>query len=135
VPLGQILARPSCTVAWGPRAQSMHGPQPRGARPAITTLVRPVCTARGLCSPGRPRPVRPATARHSVAPARVVTALGRASRRGRRRCHSGRGGANGGGRAPTTLRLPAGHAGGENSSPELLVDGEGKKSGSTVAFF
>jgi hypothetical protein len=32
---------------------------------------------------------------------------------------------NGGGRAPTTVRLPAGHGGGGDSSPELLVDGEG----------
>jgi hypothetical protein len=32
------------------------------------------------------------------------------------------------------VRLPAGHGGGKNSSPELLVDGEGKNSGSAVAF-
>jgi hypothetical protein len=33
------------------------------------------------------------------------------------------------------VRLPAGHGGGEVSSPDLLVDGEGKKSGSAAAFF
>jgi hypothetical protein len=32
------------------------------------------------------------------------------------------------------VRLPAGHVGGKNSSPELLVDGEGKNSGSAAAF-
>jgi hypothetical protein len=42
-------------------------------------------------------------------------------------------GANGGGRAPTTVRLPVGHGGRHASSPELLVDGEEKKSGSTAA--
>jgi hypothetical protein len=34
-----------------------------------------------------------------------------------------------------TVRLPAWDGGGEDSSPELLVDCEGKKSGLTVAFF
>jgi hypothetical protein len=52
---------------------------------------------------------------------------------GRRWRHSGGDGANGGGRAPTTVRLPAGHGGRHASSPELLVDGEEKKSGSTAA--
>jgi hypothetical protein len=37
------------------------------------------------------------------------------------------GGANGSARAPTAERLPAGHGGGGDSSPELLVDGEGEK--------
>jgi hypothetical protein len=32
------------------------------------------------------------------------------------------------------VRLPAGHGGQNASSPELLVDGEEKKSGSTVVF-
>jgi hypothetical protein len=45
------------------------------------------------------------------------------------------GGANGGGRAPTAVRLPAGHGGGEDSSPELLIDSEGKESGSAAVFF
>jgi hypothetical protein len=31
-------------------------------------------------------------------------------------------------------RLPVGHGGGD-SSPELLIDGEGEKTGSAVAFF
>jgi hypothetical protein len=52
---------------------------------------------------------------------------GRASRRGRRRCYSGRGGAKDGTQAPTVERLPAGHGDGGDSSPELLVDGEGEK--------
>jgi hypothetical protein len=64
----------------------------------------------------------------------AVTAPGRASWHDRRRRHSGGDGANGGGRAPTTLRLPAGHGGRNASSPELLVDGEEKKSGSAAAF-
>jgi hypothetical protein len=33
------------------------------------------------------------------------------------------------------VRLPAGHGGGGDSSPELLVDGEGEKTGSAVALF
>jgi hypothetical protein len=48
---------------------------------------------------------------------------GRASRRGWRRRYSGGGGANGSARAPTTERLPVGHGGVGDSSPELLVDG------------
>jgi hypothetical protein len=32
------------------------------------------------------------------------------------------------------VRLPAGHVGGKNSSPKLLVDGEGKNSGLAAAF-
>jgi hypothetical protein len=79
--------------------------------------------------------VHSACAAHSAAHTRAVTAVGRASWRGRRRRHSGGGGANGGGRAPTTVRLPARHGEGENSSPELLVDGEGEKTGSAAAFF
>jgi hypothetical protein len=68
-------------------------------------------------------------ARRSAAHAGAVTAPGRALRCGQRRRYSSVGGENGGGRAPTTVRLPAGHGGGEDSSPELLVDGKGKKSG------
>jgi hypothetical protein len=63
---------------------------------------------------------------HSAGSARVLGSPG-ASRRGRRRCYSGRCGANGGTRAPTAERLPTGHGGGGDSSPELLVDGEGEK--------
>jgi hypothetical protein len=33
------------------------------------------------------------------------------------------------------VRLPAGHGGGGDSLPELLIDGEGEKTGSTAAFF
>jgi hypothetical protein len=33
------------------------------------------------------------------------------------------------------VRLPAGHGEGGDSSPELLVDGEGEKTGSTAVFF
>jgi hypothetical protein len=33
------------------------------------------------------------------------------------------------------VRLPGGHGGGGDSSPELLVDGEGEKTGSVMAFF
>jgi hypothetical protein len=72
---------------------------------------------------------------HSAAHTRAITAVGRASRRSRQRCHSGGGGANGGGRAPTTVRLPARHGEGENSSPELLVDGEGEQTSLAAAFF
>jgi hypothetical protein len=98
-------------------------------------LARPTCTARGLRLLGQPRPARPATARRSVAHAGAVTTLGRASWRGHRRRHSGGGGANGGGQAPTTVRLPAGHGGGEDSSPELLVDGEGRNPARRWCFF
>jgi hypothetical protein len=83
-----------------------------------------MCATRGLRLPGQPRPVRPVTTRRSAVHAGAVTAPGRTSWHSRWRCHSGRGGANGGGRAPTTVRLPAGHGGGEDSSPKLLVDGE-----------
>jgi hypothetical protein len=126
VPLGRNHARPRCTVALGPcprrrlgpRAQRVSGPWPRG---------------RGLRSLGRPRPAQPTTVRRSAAHTGAVTAPTRASRRGRRRRHSGGDGANGGGRAPTTVRLPTGHGERHASSPELLVDGEEKKSGSTAA--
>jgi hypothetical protein len=111
-PMPAVSARPTHTV----RA---HGPRPRG---------------RGLCSLRRPRPARPATARRSVAYAGAVTAPRRESRCGRWRRHSGGDGTNGGGRAPTTVKLPGGHGGWNASSPELLVDGEEKKSGSVVAF-
>jgi hypothetical protein len=52
---------------------------------------------------------------------------GRVSWRGRRWRYSGRGGANGAARGPTAERLPAGHGGGGDSKPELLIDGEGEK--------
>jgi hypothetical protein len=126
VPLGRNHAQPKCTLARGPRpwrrlgphTQRVHGPRPRVS---------------GLCSLGRPRLARPTTARRSAAHVGAVTAPTHASWRGRRRRHSGGDGANGGGRAPTTVRLPAGHGGRNASSPELLVDGEEKKSGSAAA--
>jgi hypothetical protein len=95
------------------------------ARPTRTACARPVAT--------RARPVLAGPASASAAHAGAVTAPARASRRGRRRRHSGGDGANGGGRAPTTVRLPVGHGERHASSPELLVDGEEKKSGSTAA--
>jgi hypothetical protein len=97
-------------VALGPRSRHRLGPRAQRAWPAFTAW-------------------------RSAVHAGAVTAPRRALWRGRRRCHSGGGGANGGGRAPTAVRLPAGHGRGENSSPELLVDGEGKKTGSAAAFF
>jgi hypothetical protein len=44
VPLGRIRARPSCTVALGPRSRRRVSPRPRGARP--------MCAVRGLRLPG-----------------------------------------------------------------------------------
>jgi hypothetical protein len=130
LPLGRNHARPNCTVALGPRSRRQLGPRAQHAWPAFTALARPVGAAGGLRLPGRPRPTR-----RSATHVGAFTAPGCASRRGRRRCHSGRGGANGDGRAPTAVRLPAGHGGGENSSPELHVDGEEKKTGLAAAFF
>jgi hypothetical protein len=72
---------------------------------------------------------RPCSAAHAGA----VTAPARSSWRSRRWRHSGGDGANGGGRSPTTVRLPVGHGERHASSPELLVDGEEKKSGSSAA--
>jgi hypothetical protein len=135
VPLGRIRARPSCTVALGPRSRRWLGPCAQHARPAFTALARPVCAARGLRLPSRPQPAWPATARRSAAHARAVTAPGRVFRRSRRQRHSGGGGANGGGRAPTTVRLPTGHGGRGDSSLELLVDGQGEKTSLAAAFF
>jgi hypothetical protein len=118
VPLGRNRARPRCTVRGAARGHAGHGPRPRGC---------------GLRSLGQPRPTRPATARRSAAHVGAVTAPAHASRRGWRRRHNGGDGANGGGRAPTRVRLPAGHGGRNASSPELLVDGEEKKSDSAAA--
>jgi hypothetical protein len=71
---------------------------------------------------------------HNAAHTGAVIAPGRVSRHSRWRRHSGGGGANDGSRAPTTVRVPAGHGGGGDSSPELLVDGEGEKTGSAAVF-
>jgi hypothetical protein len=95
------------------------------ARPMRTARARPVAM--------RARPALAGPASASAAHAGAVTAPAHASRRSWRRRHSGGDGANGGGRAPTTVRLPTGHGGLHASSPELLVDGEEKKSGSTAA--
>jgi hypothetical protein len=128
-----------------PRSAQMHRgawPTPAvSARPTRTARARPVATRAhgawsrgcGLRSLGQPRPAWPTTARRSAAHDGAVTAPTRASWRGRRWRHSGGDGANGGGRAPTTVRLPVGHGGRHASSPELLVDGEEKKSISTAA--
>jgi hypothetical protein len=94
----------------------MLGPVAQCARPMPTSPARPVCTARVAHG-------------HSVGWARCT-----ASRRDRRRRYSGGGGANGGARAPTVERLPTGHGGGGDSSPKLLVDGRGRKTGSAAAF-
>jgi hypothetical protein len=106
-------------------AHSAGGPRSRRWRGPCAQCAAYACRAGlGLCGP-----------RRRSAHVGAVTAPRHVSRRGQLQRHSGGGGANGGGRAPTTVRLPVGHGGGEDSSPELLVDGEGKKSGSTVVFF
>jgi hypothetical protein len=75
---------------------------------------------------------RPVCAAHDGAAWRGHRSPG--ARRGRRWRYSGGGGASDGTRAPTAERLPAGHGGGGDSSPELLVDGKGKETGSAAAF-
>jgi hypothetical protein len=132
---------------------SATGPKPRSAQmhngtwPTLAVSAQPMCIARAwptaMRGATRVRSARPAlvgpasacAARDDAAHAGAVTAPGHASRCCRQRYHSGRGGANDGGRAPTTVRLPVGHEGGGDSSLELLVDGEGEKTGSTAAFF
>jgi hypothetical protein len=131
--LGRNHARPRCTVALGPRPQCRLGPRAQPVRGPWPRVHGPWPRGRGLRSLGRPRPAWPATARRSAAHTGAVTAPVRASWRGRRRCHSGGDGASGGGRAPTTVRLPAGHEGRHASSSELRVDGEEKKFGSAAA--
>jgi hypothetical protein len=59
---------------------------------------------------------------------------GGASWHGWRRRYHGRGGARGGARAPMAERPPAGQVGGGGSSPELLADGKGGKTGTAAAF-
>jgi hypothetical protein len=128
VSLGRNHARPRCTVALVPRPWCQLSPR--------------VCTARGHAGaqptatrvrPALARPASASAAHDHAAHAGAVTAPARTSRRGRRWCHSSGDGTNGGGRAPTTVRLPAGHRGRHASLPELLVDGEEKKSSSTAA--
>jgi hypothetical protein len=77
LPLGRNRARPSYTVARGPRPQRWLGPCAQRARPTATALARPGCTARAAHGlPGRPRPARPVTARRGTrAHAGAVTAL------------------------------------------------------------
>jgi hypothetical protein len=94
----------------------MLDPVAQCARPMPTAPARPMCTARVAHG-------------HSAGWARCT-----ASRRGRRWRYSGGGGANGGVRAPTVKRLPTGHGGGNDSSPKLLVDGRGRKTGSAATF-
>jgi hypothetical protein len=138
LPLGRNHARPRCTVHVWPTLTEAAWPtctacaaRVRSARPALAGLAS-ACAARDGAA--RPTPERsPLSGR--TAHARAVTALRAHIMRRQRRCHSGGGGANDGGQAPMAVRLPAGHGEGENSSPELLVDGEGEKTGSAAAFF
>jgi hypothetical protein len=98
----------------------------RGVSSAHTYIACAACARWAGLSQRGPR-------RRSAAHAGAVTAPAHASWCGRRRRHNGGDDANGGGRAPTRVRLPAGHGGRNASSPELLVDGEEKKSGSAAA--
>jgi hypothetical protein len=125
VPLGRIRARPRCTVR-SAHARGVGSPHAHSAFAA-----RGHAGARSTATRARPALAGPTSA--NAAHAGAVTAPARASQHSRRRCHSSRDCANGGGRAPTTVRLPVGHGGQHASSPELLVNGEEKKSGSTAA--
>jgi hypothetical protein len=102
---------------------SASGPKPRSAQMHSGAWPTPVESARPTATRARPALVGPA----SASAARDGTA-----QHGAR--HSGGDGANGSGRAPMTVRLPAGHGGWNASSPELLIGGEEKKSGSAAAF-
>jgi hypothetical protein len=104
------------------RAARVHGAGAARGRSARPTLAGPASACAARDGAARRTPERSPLSE-------------RTSWRCRRRRHSGGGGANGGGRGPTAVRLPVGHGEGENSSPELLVDGEGEKTGSVVAFF
>jgi hypothetical protein len=83
VSLGRIRARPSCTVARGPREQCVHGPRPRGARPVFTALARPVCAARArpTATQGAAQRVQRRTAATSPAHGRRPGRCGGAHRR------------------------------------------------------
>jgi hypothetical protein len=127
MPLGRIRARLSCIVhaAHAHSAGSTHVHSACGPRPQ--RWLGPVHSA---CGPRLAGPASACAAHDDAARERTPERSPlsrRASWCGRRRCYSGRGGANGGARAPTAERLPAGHGGGGDSSPELLVDGEGEK--------
>jgi hypothetical protein len=112
MPLGRICARPSCIV---------HAAHTHTAGLACVHSVR---------GPRLAGPAWACAARDSAARERTPERSplsGRASWRGRWQRYRYGGGANDGARAPTTERLSAGHGGGEDSSPEFLVDGEGEK--------
>jgi hypothetical protein len=111
LPPGQIRARPSCTVACGPLPQRWLGPCAQCTWPA--TPQRSAACER---TPER-------------SPLSWCT-----SRCGRWRCYCGGGGAKEGAQAPMVERPPAGHVGGGDSSPELLVDGKCRKTGMVTAF-
>jgi hypothetical protein len=88
--------------------------------------VHSACAAHSRAGAVRVRSVRPALtepASASATHARAVTAPRHASRCKWRWL------------IPTTVRLPAGHGEGEDSSPERFIDGEGEETGSAVAFF
>jgi hypothetical protein len=121
MPLGRIHARPSCTVAHGPRPQRRLGPCAQRTRP---TACRAGLGLRGPRWRGAARVRTPERSPLS----------GRSSRRGWLWCYHGGGGAKDSARAPTAERPPAGHVGGGDSSPELLVDGKGGKTGTAAAF-
>jgi hypothetical protein len=104
------------------RAARVHGAGAARGRSARPALAGPASACAARDSAARRTPERSQRSE-------------RASWRGRRRCHSDGGGANCSSRAPTAVRVPTGHGEGENSSPELLVDGEGEKIGSATAFF
>jgi hypothetical protein len=90
---------------------------------SVAQCARPTPTARG---PQLAGPALACAARDGPTPERSPLSV-RASRRGRRQRYSDGGGANNGARAPTAERLPTGHGGGDDSSLEFLVDGEGEK--------
>jgi hypothetical protein len=119
-------------MAHGHSASSARAHSARGPRPQ--RWLGPVHSARDpwLTGPASAYAARDGAARERT-PERSPLS-GHASRHGRWWCYSGGGRAKGGARVPTAERLPAGHGGGGDSSPELLVDGEGRKTGSAAAF-
>jgi hypothetical protein len=113
MPLGRIHARPCCTV------HAAHSHSTGSAR------VHNACGPR-LAGPTLAYAACDGTARRASARRSGHRSLG-APRCGRRRHYNGRGGGNDGAQAPTMERLTAGHGGGDDSSPEFHVNGEGEK--------
>jgi hypothetical protein len=125
--LGRIRARPRCTVhaahahsAGLACVHSMRGLQPQRWLGPVHNACGPLLAGSASACAARDGAAREHTPERSPL-------SGRASQRGQWRRYSGGGGANDGARAPTAERLPAGHGSGGDSSPELLVDGEGEK--------